>query len=76
MILNMNTICIKTNNTNAINYLLENLKQMQLTNVYFSCHKFKIYNNIFVNRKSYRFLYRMENNTRRVKAWVKIIKNM
>lgn len=51
MILNMNTICIKTNNTNAINYLLENLKQMQLTDVYFSCHKFKIYNNIIINYK-------------------------
>ncbi len=45
----MKTICIKTNNTKAINYLLEDIKKIELDNVYLSCHKFKIYNNIFIH---------------------------
>ena len=47
----MKTICIKTNNKPAINYLLENFKNLQLEDVCFSCHKFKIYNNILIHYK-------------------------
>ena len=47
----MKTICIKTNNYKYLNYLLENIKKIDLDDVYFSCHKFKIYNNIFIHYK-------------------------
>ena len=47
----MKTVCIKTNNCKAINYLLENLKKLELDEVYFSCHKFKVYNNIIIHYK-------------------------
>ena len=47
----MKTICIKTNNKIAINYLLENFKNLHLNDVYFSCHKFKVYTNIFIHYK-------------------------
>lgn len=47
----MKTVCIKTNNSKAINYLLEKLKNIKLDDVYFSCYKFKIYNNIFIHYK-------------------------
>lgn len=47
----MKTICIKTNNFKSLNYLLENLKNLELDNVYFSCHKFKSYNNIIIHYK-------------------------
>ena len=47
----MKTICIKTNNKNSIDYLLKNLEQIELKNVFFSCHKFKTFNNIFIHYK-------------------------
>ena len=47
----MKTICIKTNNLKALNYLLENFKKIELDDIYFSCHKFNIYNNIFIHYK-------------------------
>ena len=47
----MKTICIKTNHTKSINYLLENLKNLKLDDVYFSCHKFNVYNNILIHYK-------------------------
>lgn len=47
----MKTICIKTNNFKSLNYLLENLKNLKLDNVYFSCHKFKSYNNVIIHYK-------------------------
>ena len=47
----MKTICIKTNNKDAINYLLENFESLQLEDVCFSCHKFKVYNNILIRYK-------------------------
>ena len=47
----MKTICIKTNNKNSIDYLLKNLEQLRLKNVFFSCHKFKTFNNIFIHYK-------------------------
>lgn len=45
----MKTICIKTNNIKAIDYLLNTLENIELNDVYFSCHKFNIYNNIFIH---------------------------
>lgn len=47
----MKSLCIKTNNNKAIDYLLDNLNKIDLKNVYFSCHKFNIYNNIFIHYK-------------------------
>ena len=47
----MKTICIKTNNKNSIDYLLKKLDQIELKNVYFSCHKFKTFNNILIHYK-------------------------
>ena len=47
----MKTICIKTNNEIAKNYLLENLKHIHLDDIYISSHKFKIFNNIFIHYK-------------------------
>ena len=47
----MKTVCIKTNNSKAINYLLENLNCLNLDDVYFSCHKFNLYTNIFIHYK-------------------------
>ena len=47
----MKTICIKTNNENAIEYLLKMLKDYNLEDVYFSYKKFKIFKNIFIHYK-------------------------
>ena len=47
----MKYLCIKTNNNKAINYLLDNLNKIDLKDVYFSCHKFSIYTNIFIHYK-------------------------
>ena len=47
----MKTVCIKTNNLEVTNYLLENLKQLKLDNIYISFHKFKIFDNIFIHYK-------------------------
>ena len=47
----MKTICIKTNNQNAIDYLLKTLERFHLNDVVYSCHKFKTFNNIFIHYK-------------------------
>lgn len=47
----MKTICIKTNNKNVIDYLLSQLKNLKLQDVYFSCKKFKVFSNIFIHYK-------------------------
>ena len=47
----MKSLCIKTNNKKVINYLLSNFEKIELDNVYFSCHKFNVYNNIFIHYK-------------------------
>lgn len=47
----MKTICIKTNNENAIEYLLKMLKDYNLEDVYFSCKKFKSFKNLFIHYK-------------------------
>ena len=45
----MNSICIKTNNNDAIKYLLDKLNNIDLDNICFSCHKFKIYTNLIIH---------------------------
>ena len=47
----MKSICIKTNNSDLIQYLLNELNDLELEQVYFSCRKFKHYNNIIVHYK-------------------------
>jgi len=45
----LKSICIKTNNKDIINYLLEDIERLNITHTYFSNHKFKIYNNIIIH---------------------------
>ena len=47
----MKSICIKVTNQDVIDYLLEKLTNSELQEVYFSCKKFKIYNNIIIHYK-------------------------
>ena len=47
----MQSICVKTNDTKIINYLLEHIKNIRLDNVYFSYCSFKIYDNIIIHYK-------------------------
>ena len=45
----MKSICIKTNNEKEIDYLLKNLENYKLDNIYYSFKEFKIYKNIIVH---------------------------
>ena len=45
----VNSICIKTNNTNIINTLLNNLENIKLNDVYLSQNDFKNYSNVIVH---------------------------
>lgn len=45
------SICIKTNNLETINYILDELEVLKLDNVYFSCKKYKHYTNILIHYK-------------------------
>lgn len=45
----MKSLCIKTNNSDLINYLLNELKDIDLKNVCFSENEFKIYKNVIVH---------------------------
>lgn len=45
------SFCIKTNNNNIVNYLLESIKSSNLENVYLSNLEFKFYKNIIVHYK-------------------------
>lgn len=47
----LKSICIKSNNVNTINYILNELEILELDNVYFSCHKFKNFTNVVVHYK-------------------------
>lgn len=54
------SICIKTNKSQDISYILEELNNLKLDNVYFSCKKFKNYTNIIVHYRGkavFVFLY-------------------
>ena len=45
----MKSLCIKTNNQNIIDYLLEDFSSLNLDSMYISNHKFKIYENVIVH---------------------------
>lgn len=47
----LKSICIKTQNGNILNYLLENTEALGLNNTYFSHRKFKVYDNIIIHYK-------------------------
>ena len=45
------SICIKTNNKNIINYLLNEFEYFDIEDTYISVCKFKYYNNIIIHYK-------------------------
>ena len=45
----VNSICIKTNNTNIINNLLNNLENINLNDIYLSQNDFKNYKNVIIH---------------------------
>ena len=45
----MKSLCIKTNNSSAINYLLNSLENFKIEDTYFSCKTFKHYTNIIIH---------------------------
>ena len=45
----MKSLCIKTNHTNSINYLLNSLENLDIEDTYFSCKPFKHYINIIIH---------------------------
>lgn len=45
----MRSLCIKTNNSDLINYLLNELKSLDLENICFSENEFKIYKNVIIH---------------------------
>ncbi len=47
----MKSLCIKTNDSNLLEYLLNELKHIELENVLYSSKQFKHYNNIIIHYK-------------------------
>ena len=45
----MKSLCIKTNNTKSIDYLLDSLETLDIEDTYFSCKTFKHYTNIIIH---------------------------
>lgn len=45
----MKSLCIKTNNSDLIKYLLGNLDSIELDNICFCCKKFKHYKNVIIH---------------------------
>ena len=45
----MKSLCIKTNNSKLLQYLLNELKHFELSNICFSLRKFNHYNNIIIH---------------------------
>ena len=45
----MKSLCIKTNNSNLLKYLLNELDNLELEQVCFSCNQFKYYKNIIIH---------------------------
>lgn len=45
----MKSICIKTNNSNLLDYLLQELNYLEIDNVCFSCNQFKSFKNIIIH---------------------------
>ena len=44
----MKSLCVKTNNSQVINYLLKSFENINLEDTYISIHKFKHFNNIII----------------------------
>ncbi|MBR0426996.1 MAG: putative sporulation protein YtxC [Clostridia bacterium] len=47
----MKSVCIKLTNQKTVKYLLEELDNFEIENIYFSCKKFKIYYNVIIHYK-------------------------
>ena len=45
----MKSLCIKTNNSDLINYLLNEFKNIDLNNICFSENEFKLYKNVIIH---------------------------
>ena len=45
----MNSLCIKTNNDNILEYLKNELSEFNMLNVFFSCNEFKLYKNVIIH---------------------------
>ena len=45
----MRSLCIKTNDSNLLDYLLNELKNIDLQNICFSENEFKVYKNIIIH---------------------------
>lgn len=45
----MKSLCIKTNNTKSVDYLLNSLETLEIGDTYFSCKSFKHYTNIIIH---------------------------
>lgn len=45
----MKSLCVKTNNSQIINYLLKSFENINLENIYISIRKFKHFNNIIIH---------------------------
>ena len=45
----LKSLCVKTNNNKAINYLLEKFNTVNLNSLYISTAKFKLYNNFIIH---------------------------
>ncbi len=52
----MNSFCIKINNTEILNYLLERIQTINFENLTYSKNKFKIYENIIVHYQGKNYL--------------------
>lgn len=52
----MKSFCIKTNNINILNYLLNRIEEIDFKDLIYTKNKFKIYNNIIIH-------YKGDNNT-------------
>ncbi len=55
----MKSLCIKTNNSEIIHYLLEKFADYQMDQVYFSEKHFRVYQNVIIHylRKARRRIY-------------------
>ena len=47
----MKSICIKTNNQKSIDYLLNEINNIEIDDIYYSCKKFKNYKNVIIHYK-------------------------
>ena len=45
----MKSLCIKTNNSNSLSYLLNELNNLELEEICYSCNQFKHYKNIIIH---------------------------